>query len=392
MDHVVRIGAPCRIVPLLRRIYGRLDCPRYQTRRPEDGYAVRVLIVNYEMDDDSPVLAWQARVARELAGQVEKVVVLTERIGRRGGAPNMVVELFGRLPLGLPRRLGLPALYNFRVARLCRDHRIDVCFIHMASDWAYYLYPALRLRNIPILLWYAHGTVSRRLRLAHACATRVVTSTPEGFRIHSNKVRVIGQGVDADLFQPPAAPLASSGEIVTVGRVSRRKRIDLLLDVMDSLRRAGSAPPLTLRVIGPLLTADDRVYQQALDAQIERLGLREQVAFTGHVPLEQLPAVYQTAWLHLSVSKTGSLDKTVLEALACGCPVLTSNEAFRELLAGYPEFVIGDERPEAIAEQILALYQRRNTYDPATLRALIVGRHDLKSFALRLVEQMRELV
>jgi glycosyltransferase involved in cell wall biosynthesis len=353
---------------------------------------VRILIINYEMDDASPVLAWQARVARELAGLVDQVVVLTEKIGRHDSAPNMIVEPFGRLPLGLPRRLGLPLLYNVRVARLCRTHRIDVCFIHMAADWAYYLYPALKLLHIPILLWYAHGTVTPRLRLAHACATRVVTSTPDGFRIKSNKVRVIGQGVDTDLFQPPAARPDSSGQIVAVGRVSRRKRIDLLLAVMDALRHMESAPPFTLRVIGPLLTADDQLYRQTLDAEIDRLGLGSQVSLEGHVPLARLPMVYQTAWLHLSVSNTGSLDKTVLEALACGCPVLTSNEAFRELLAGYPDFLIGDERPEDIAAQVLALHQRRTSYDPAMLRALVVGRHDLKSFAPRLVEQMRELL
>jgi glycosyltransferase involved in cell wall biosynthesis len=219
-----------------------------------------------------------------------------------------------------------------------------------------------------------------------------VTSTPEGFRIKSNKVRVIGQGIDADLFQPPAARPDSSGEIVTVGRVSRRKRIDLLLAVMDALRHIDSAPPLTIRVIGPLLTDDDRLYRQALDAEVDRLGLGQRVSFAGHILQERLPIVYQTARLHLSVSNTGSLDKTLLEALACGCPVLTSNEAFRELLADYPEFVVADERPEAIAAQVLALYQRRAAYDPAALRALVVGRHDLKSFAPRLVEQMRELL
>jgi glycosyltransferase involved in cell wall biosynthesis len=304
----------------------------------------------------------------------------------------MVVEPFGRLPLGLPSRLGLPVLYNFRVARLCRAHRIDVCFVHMASDWAYYLFPALRLLNVPILLWYAHGTVTPRLRLAHACATRVVTSTPDGFRIRSNKVRIIGQGVDTDLFQPPAARPANSAEIVAIGRVSRRKRIYLLVAVMDALRLTDGAPPLTLRVIGPLLTADDQLYRQALDAEIGRLGLTQPISFEGHIPLERLPVVYQTAWLHLSVSNTGSLDKAVLEALACGCQVLTSNEAFRELLAAYPEFIIADERPEAIAAQVLALYQRRSAYDPAALRALVVGRHDLKTFARKLVEQMQDLL
>ncbi|MEP7356321.1 MAG: glycosyltransferase family 4 protein [Anaerolineales bacterium] len=352
---------------------------------------MNVLIVNYEMDDASPVLAWQARVAREVAGLVEHVVVLTEKIGRHSGAPNMAVEAFGRLPLGLPRRVGLPLLFNARVARLCRQHRVEVCFVHMAADWAYYLYPALRLLRIPILLWYAHGTVTPRLRLALACASRVVTSTPEGFRIRTPKLRVIGQGVDTELFQAPGSRPDTSAAMVTIGRVSRRKRLDVLLEVMAELNRTTSAPSLKLRVIGPPLTADDQVYQQSLQTEAQRLGLSQQVTFEGHVPLERLPDIYQTAWLHLNVSNTGSLDKTVLEALACGCPVLTSNPAFRELLAGFPEMLIGDERPAAIAQQVLTLSERRASFDPQALRSLIVGQHDLKSFARKLVAQMQAM-
>ncbi|MEM4204977.1 MAG: hypothetical protein QXS54_12995, partial [Candidatus Methanomethylicaceae archaeon] len=106
---------------------------------------MRVLIVNYEMDEDSGVLAWQARVARELASYAEFVVVLTDRLGRFEPPPNMHVETLAPRPLGLPRRFGSALLLNGQAFQLCRHYRIDVCFIHMASDWAYYLYPAFRL-------------------------------------------------------------------------------------------------------------------------------------------------------------------------------------------------------------------------------------------------------
>ena len=42
---------------------------------------MRLLVVNYEMDDGSPVLAWQAGVVRELARRADRVAVLTERAG-----------------------------------------------------------------------------------------------------------------------------------------------------------------------------------------------------------------------------------------------------------------------------------------------------------------------
>jgi glycosyltransferase involved in cell wall biosynthesis len=357
---------------------------------------MKLLIINYEMDEDSGVLAWQARIAREIAHSCEFVLVLTEKIGRYTKAGNLHVELFDPKPLGLTRRFGGTFLLNVQARRLCRQYQIDTCFIHMAADWTYYLYPTFRMLRIPTVLWYAHGTVTRRLRLAHACATRVVTSTPDGFRIPSEKVRIIGQGIDTEIFQPlPAANETSHTEprsaLITVSRISRRKRIGLLLQVMAHLQKIPNAPKLHLRIVGPLLTPDDLAYDRELRAYAWQTGLQESVEFAGFVPQAYHSSLYRTAFLHLNVSQTGSMDKTVLEALACGCPVLVSNEAFRALLADYPEFIITDDRPEAIAAQIVALYSRLDAYDPMQLRNLVVGQHDLPSYAQKLLAQLKEV-
>jgi glycosyltransferase involved in cell wall biosynthesis len=219
----------------------------------------------------------------------------------------------------------------------------------------------------------------------------VVTSTPEGFRIPSRKVRVIGQGVDTDLFRPPEQSIEPRYDLITISRVSRRKRIDLLLSVMDCLCKSPGAPGLRLRVVGPLLTPDDLAYDAELRTRVWKMGLQDRVEFVGFVPQEYVPVFYRSAFLHINVSRTGSMDKTVVEALACGCPVLTSNEAFRAMLADYPEFIIQDERPEAIAEQVLSLYAKRDQYAPAELRALVVGKHDVQTYVQRLLAQLREI-
>lgn len=353
---------------------------------------MRVLIINYELDETSAVLAWQARVVKELAQQCEFVAVLTERVGRFEPPSNMHVQVLDPHPFGLPRRFGLALLLNRQVRGICRCYHIDACFIHMAADWAYFLCPTFWLLRIPVLMWYAHGTVTFRLRLAHACVTRVVTSTPEGFRLPSRKVHVIGQGIDTDLFQPPSAYTEPRRDVITISRVSRRKRIDLLLSVMEQMRRTPNAPDLRLRIVGPLLTADDLAYDAELRRRLWSLGLQDCVEFTGFVPQEHTPAFYRSAFLHINVSRTGSIDKTVLEALACGCPVLTSNEAFRGILAQYPEFVIDDGRPEAIAAQILALYTRRDQYRADELRALIVGKHDVHAYCQKVLGHLEEML
>jgi glycosyltransferase involved in cell wall biosynthesis len=346
---------------------------------------MRLLVTNFEMNDASVALAWQARVARELAARCEHVSVLTDRLGPHSAPANVTVEQFARpaFPPLLARRVAALA----QTWRVCRAHRVQSVFIHMAHRHAFLLYPVFRALNLPVLLWYAHGSVTWHLRLAHLCVDRVISSTPDGFRLPSRKAHFIGQGVDTDLFTlRPAPALAEKGDLISVCRLSRRKRVDLLLSVMEHLRANG----LRLKIIGMPLTDDDRLYEAELRERAARFNLP--VDFLGFVPLESIPSLYDTAALHLNVSRTNSMDKTVLEALACGCPVLTSNPAFRALLSDYPDMTIHDDRPAAIAAQVRATLARRAELAPEKLRALIVGRHDLQSYADRVMDHLNALV
>lgn len=332
---------------------------------------MNLLIVNYAMDDASPALAWQVRVVRDLARHCRQVQVLTEQGGASPVPANVHVETMAAGRLDRLRQAW----------RLCRAGAVQAVFIHMAHRYAYRLWPVFRARGLPVLLWYAHGTVTWHLRLAHACVDRVISSTPEGFRLPSRKAVFIGQGVDTDLFN--LRPAAERRDLITVSRLARRKRLDLLLDVMAQLAGEGRR----LRVVGAALTPDDAQYAAELRQRAAAQALP--VDFTGPVPLADLPACYDTAALHLNVSQTNSLDKTVLEALACGCPVLTSNPAFRDLLAGHPELFIQDDTPAAIAAQVRRTLAR--PLPPAELRALVAGRHDLRSYAARVMEQLHAL-
>ena len=197
---------------------------------------MKLLVINFAMDLDDPVLAWQARVVDGLARHVESVLVLTERIGRIAPPPNVAVRRALGRPWGVPNRLGGVWLALPTVLALCMRQPFDAVFVHMAHAWIYRLGPIFRLFGIPVLLWYAHGSTSWRLRVAHRLASRVVTSTPEGFRLPSRKLSVIGQAIDTHLFRPSGSG-AWGDEILYVGRIAPRKRIDRLVDAMAAVAR-----------------------------------------------------------------------------------------------------------------------------------------------------------
>jgi glycosyltransferase involved in cell wall biosynthesis len=351
---------------------------------------MRLLVINFEMDRLSRTMAWSQQIVNLLAQECEEVAVLTSHVGQYDPPPNVHVEVIPRWPMGIPRRLGSSWLVNFQVYRLARRYRVGACFVHMDAGWAYYLSPCFCLLRLPVLVWYAHGTVHDELRRAHQAATRIITSTPEGFRLPSNKARVIGQGVDTDIFtlQPLAA---ERNDILAVSRLGPRKRIELLVQVMEHLQTLPGGADLRLKLIGTPITEDDQYYEIRLRERVWRLSLHDQIEFVGFVPLPYIPVYYRSAFLHLNVSQTGSMDKTVVEALACGCPVLTSNEAFFEMLRDYSEFIIHDERPAAIAQQVLTLYAKRDQYDRPALRALVVGKHDMYTYVQKVLSNLHEI-
>ena len=361
--------------------------------RPEDGalkpLPLRVLVINFTLDEASPVLAWQPAVARAIARRVAAVHVFTESGGRFTPPGNLTFDVVPRWPYGVPRRLGSLALMVPRLRRIVRRFRPDACFIHMAHEWCTRIGPHLAREGVPILLWYAHGHVPASLHRAVRHATRIVTSTPEGFRIDTPKREIIGQAIDTETFviPPDRRPKA---EIVTVGRVSARKRTDLLVEAMAALVRRPGHEATRLIVVGPALTEDDRAYVERLKSRIAALGLSGNVDIRGAMEQRETARLYRTAALHVNVSDTGSMDKTVMEALACGCPVLTSNPAFRETLAAHPEMLIAEPTPERLAERMAALLAAPPA-SPETLRALVAGKHDLGGYADKIVARLAEL-
>ncbi len=351
---------------------------------------MRLLIINFAMDKNSPVWAWQASVADALAKNCQSVLVLTEQIGDYDAPPNVIVELLKHRAYGIPYQLGGCVVTQWRLYKRLRSERIDACFIHMNHRWSYRLYPLLGMLDIPILLWFAHGTTPFSLRLALFSARRVITSSPEGFRIPSPKVRIIGQGIDTDLFRPNNET-PDPDSIVTISRISRRKRIDLIIRAIRILKDIAPHHNFHLTVIGAPLISDDRLYAQELKDLRRAEGLDRNVAFSGFIPHRKLPSLYQTAFLHVNLSATGSMDKSVLEALSCGSMILTTNISFRRMLEKNPEFFIPSDKPEDIAERILQLRMRTTVYDKNELRALIVGRHDLTSYVQKIFRELSEI-
>jgi glycosyltransferase involved in cell wall biosynthesis len=107
--------------------------------------------------------------------------------------------------------------------------------------------------------------------------------------------------------------------ILFVGTLEPVKNLTRLVDAFALARdRSGIEPSLVVAGQKGWLSTD-------LYARIERLGLADQVVFTGYVPDSDLPALYSGADAFVLPSLYEGFGLPVLEAFACGTPVITSN-------------------------------------------------------------------
>ena len=353
----------------------------------------RLLMFNLATDAENSALGFAISWIAELAKHVAAIDVITMYAGKYDLPEHVRVYSVGKEKgYSEPRRF----IEFYRIFfRLLRENRYDGCFAHMMQLFAVMAAPFLRWQNIPLILWYAHKSVTPTLRLATFFADRIVTASPESFRIASPKVRVIGHGIDTTRFAPRSAERAPSDRftIMTVGRISRIKRLELLIAAVAIVKQRHPEWPLRVLIVGGTATADDEQYFGKLRQQTEETDVQNIAQFVGSVPFEAIETWYQQADCCINLCPTGGMDKAVLEAMSCGLLVIAVNQTFREVVG--PEaasMMIIQPDPEQLAERLLVFatmpWEQRQQLG-RTLRDRIIQHHDLRSLCERLFDQFQ---
>jgi len=147
------------------------------------------------------------------------------------------------------------------------------------------------------------------------------------YNIPENRIRVIHNGVDTHKFQPVIDKQKIKSElglnpddiiILSVGRLYARKGLFTLIDAMPSVVKR-------VRRVKFVISGKGQSDEMAkLNAHAERLGVRDNIIFTGYYPDRKLPKLYQSADVFAFSTFYEHHPFAVLEALATGLPVVTT--------------------------------------------------------------------
>jgi glycosyltransferase involved in cell wall biosynthesis len=175
------------------------------------------------------------------------------------------------------------------------------------------------------------------------------------FNIEQNKVRVVYCGYN-DYFRAMDSKEACAGTLrkhgitgeflLNVSMISPRKNLLTLLRSFKSAR-AKRKTGLQLVIAG----SKGWLYEEIFE-EVSKLSLEKYVIFTGYIPDEELLHLYNSAALMVYPSIYEGFGLPVLEAMACGCPVIASNTSSLPEVCGDAALLVNPLDAEGLSESI----------------------------------------
>jgi glycosyltransferase involved in cell wall biosynthesis len=299
-----------------------------------------------------------------------------------------------------------------RLAERFPNRPVDFTLLYLGSTWLPRdLRPLLSLarrRRIPVVLnqdgvaypgWAGAATdaINEPYRRALAAAEHVLFQS-EFSKLSADTFlggprgswEVLYNAVDVDRFMPAAAPPADGPILLVGGDQTQAYRLEVALRTFALV--VASEPQARLLVTGRLVSSPDVL--------LEELGLRDSVEFVGRYSQREAPGLIRRAHLMLHTKVKDPCPSAVIEAMACGLPVVYPQSGGTVELVGddagigveHPDTWERDEppAPEALAHAVELVLAERARYSAAA-RERAVERFALGPWLERHAELFEEL-
>lgn len=218
-----------------------------------------------------------------------------------------------------------------------------------------------KCRRIITVSDFELGNIKQKLQLPDSQLKMIYNGYNEWFRpIESNK-------------QQYRKYIADAGYFFFLGNTDPKKNTERTLVAYAKYLEQSE-------VKRPLLMAD--LDQEYLNGIIERNGIetiRDHIVIPGYIINSDLPYIYNNAFAFLYTSLRESFGIPLLEAMACGTPVITSNKSSMPEIAGHDAILINPESSDEIALKMLQLERDTDFYQ----RQKAVGLERAKLFSWR---------
>lgn len=344
-----------------------------------------VVMITQAVDEEDPVLGFTPGWVNALARHVGRLSVYCLRRGKCNLRENVSLHVLGE---GRIRRLW--RLRKGLQSDLKRS-TVRAVFAHMCPKYAIVARRILGPK-VPVILWYTQWARTRWLTAAHRVSDVVLTAVEESCPIRSEKVRVVGHGIDTEKFKPDSREPRNGVLLLSTGRMAREKKYDVLIEAVATIRKEWASGDITVRIVGSPCVEKDHQYLSELKQLVREKDLESVVELRPAVPYTRVHEEYAACDVFVSTHLRHSLDKAPLEAMACGKIVLTTNQSFLPVLREYSDALIADDaNPGELARRIVRVARMQLSERERlgfALRQTVVREHSLD----RLMEKVAAII
>ena len=346
---------------------------------------MRLLITTQAVDLNDPVLGFFHSWITEMSKRCESVHVVCLKEGRHALPANVSVHSLGK-PSFSKASQGNGNRFFSRIKYVWSFYRYvwslrkeyDSVFVHMNQEYVLLGGKFWWLLRKRVVLWRNHKMGSIGTHIAGLFAHTVCYTSPSAYVASFRNAVRMPVGIDTDFFKPKG--IADPHSLLFLGRLDAVKKPDVFLRAMDILRRDGN--PAHADVYGdPTPGRED--FARKLKADFSSL---KRVSFHSGVRNDETPAIYNAHAIYVNLTPSGSFDKTIGEAMACGSVVVVANDAVRDVVP--PACLVDPQSVESVAAGLraaLALSGDKRKELAHKMREYIVNEHSLSLLASRLL-------
>jgi glycosyltransferase involved in cell wall biosynthesis len=336
---------------------------------------MRLLICTQTVDSDDPVLGFFHRWIEEFSKNCERVTVVCLREGAHNLPSNVRVYSLGK------EKGGNRLLYTARFLKLIVSLRrsYDSVFVHMNPEYVVLGGLFWRAARKRVYMWRNHWKGGLITDIAVALSHKIFCTSKASYIAKYQKNVLMPVGIDTDTFKPVPGVIRRPRSVLSLGRIAPSKNIHVILEALHLLKQRGVA--FTASVYGDALPKDQG-YLIAQKQFVADHNLSDRVSFYPGVKNSETPAIYSAHEIFVNASASGMFDKTIFEAIACGCTSIASSRDYLEFSG--PQYWFEGIDALTLAEKI----EKAFVSPQKNVRDNLLFTHELSELANRLNKEL----
>lgn len=288
----------------------------------------RILILTQTIDKTDRELGFFHAWATEFAKHSDPLTIICLKRGEYDLPKHVKVLTLGKESMSEYKQSKKRIRYIYRFYKYIWQERnnYDSVFVHMNEEYIILGFLLWKILGKKITLWRNHLQGTAFTRLAVALSQRVFCTSPKSFTAQFDKTKIMPAGVDMGLYRK-SSTLPTPRSVLFFGRLSPVKNVHVFIEAINALDSNGF--DFHADIVGSPANPEDFEYEKTLHKLGDNLVSKNKLTFKKGVAHEETATLYGHYSLYVNLTPDGSFDKTMLEGMASGIPVLVSNSVFR---------------------------------------------------------------